>query len=342
MLTDTRQAPKPGGRSGAERWQRELAGAVREPAELIRRLELPETLREPAERAARLFPLRVPEPYIARMRPGDPEDPLLRQVLPLAAETEAVAGYGADPLAEQAQRTGSGLLQKYHGRCLVLAAGGCPVHCRYCFRRTFPAADEGGWRAALAQLEQEGAPAEVILSGGDPLLLSDTAVAECLQRLAALEGVRRVRIHTRMPVAIPARVTTALVRHLDQAPLQAVVVVHANHPNEIGAEAADALGRLHGACSAVLNQAVLLRGVNDDAATLAALSERLFEAGVLPYYLHLLDPVAGAAHFEVDEAAGRRLVDALARRLPGYLVPRLAREEPGAAAKSVLAAGLTG
>ncbi|MFP4130008.1 MAG: EF-P beta-lysylation protein EpmB, partial [Halorhodospira sp.] len=292
--------------------------------------------REPAERAARLYPLRVPGPFIARMRPGDPEDPLLRQVLPVAAETAAVAGYGADPLAEQAQRTGSGVLEKYHGRSLVLAAGGCPMHCRYCFRRTFPGGDEGGWRSALAYLEAAGAPAEVILSGGDPLLLDDAAIAECLQRLGHLDGVRRVRIHTRMPVAIPARVTEALVRHLARAPLQAVAVVHANHPHEVDAEVAAALGRLRRACSAVLNQAVLLRGVNDDAATLAALSERLFEAEALPYYLHLLDPVSGAAHLDVDADTGLRLWTELAHRLPGYLLPRLVREAPGAAAKQVL------
>ena len=343
MLTDTPPQPKPADGAAAlpaEAWRRELAAAIDDPAELLARLGLPASLHAPA--AARCFPLRVPPGFVARMRPGDPDDPLLRQVLPRAEEAAEAPGFTADPLAERGRGDGPGLLAKYAGRSLVVATGGCALHCRYCFRRGFPYAEHGGWRAALQRLEAEGAPAEVILSGGDPLLLDDAALGECLERLAALPGVRRVRIHSRLPVAVPARVTAALAERLAGTPLQTAVVVHANHPNEIDAAAAAALRRLGAATGALLNQAVLLRGVNDDAATLEALSERLFEAGALPYYLHLLDPVAGAAHFEVDEAAGRRLVDALARRLPGYLVPRLAREEPGAAAKTVLAAGLTG
>ncbi|ABM62744.1 EF-P beta-lysylation protein EpmB [Halorhodospira halophila] len=337
MLTDTARQPKPGReRRAAERWRQELIGAIRQPEELLRRLDLPESLLAPAEQAARTFPMRVPVPYLARIRPGDPNDPLLRQVLPIGAELETHPGYTADPLAEQGARTGSGVLQKYNGRSLLIATGGCAIHCRYCFRRCFPYNREAGWRTALDQLEQHGAPEEVILSGGDPLLLDDQALGACLERLGRIAAVRRVRIHTRLPVVIPSRVTAALARHLGQIRLQSVIVVHANHPREIDAEVSSALARLRNVCSTVLNQTVLLRGVNDDTATLASLSERLFAADVLPYYLHLLDPVAGAAHFDVDAKTGQRLWAELARSLPGYLVPRLAREEPGAAAKTVI------
>ncbi|MFW6278015.1 MAG: EF-P beta-lysylation protein EpmB [Halorhodospira sp.] len=334
MLTDTARQPKHDG--ARERWRQELAQAIRDPGELLQRLDLPMALHEPAARAHQLFPLRVPIPYLSRIRPGDPHDPLLRQVLPLEAEREAHPGYGADPLSELSQCAGTGVLHKYRDRSLVIATGSCAIHCRYCFRRTFPYRDEAGWRTALEQLEHEGAPQEIILSGGEPLLLDDAAIAECLHRLGQLTGVRRVRLHTRMPIAIPARVTAALAQHLGQSRLQTVVVIHANHPHEIDAETAAALARLRSACSAVLNQAVLLRGVNDDAATLIRLSERLLEVEVLPYYLHLLDPVSGTAHFDVDEATGLQLWTELAHSLPGYLVPRLAREEPGAAAKTVL------
>jgi len=337
MLTDTARQPKPGkAHRASERWRQELVDAVRSPTELIRRLELPEELVAPAERAARSFPLRVPKPYLARIRPGDPHDPLLRQVLPMDAELKTHPGYSADPLAEQGERSGSGVLQKYAGRSLLIATGGCAIHCRYCFRRCFPYNREAGWRTALDRLEAEGAPEEVVLSGGDPLLLDDQALDACLRRLANIEAVRRVRIHTRLPVVIPSRVTAALARHLGQTRLQTVIVVHANHPREIDPEVGSALARLRTVCSAVLNQSVLLRGVNDDPATLATLSERLFEVDVLPYYLHLLDPVAGAAHFDVDSQTGQAIWAELARSLPGYLVPRLAREEPGAAAKTVI------
>ena len=335
MLTDTPQQPKQGAAAG-EAWRAQLAGAYRNPRALIAELALPEALVEPAERAAEAFPLRVPPSYVSRMQRGDPDDPLLRQVLPLGAELDAAPGYTADPLAEQPRRAGPGLLEKYPGRALILATGGCAVHCRYCFRRGAPHAAEPGWRRALEHLERHGAPEEVILSGGDPLLLDDAALGEALERLARVPGVRRVRIHTRLPVAIPERVTPVLRDRLAASPLPVVVVVHANHPQEVDAATAAALAALGRSAHTALNQAVLLRGVNDSVPALAGLSERLFDAGVLPYYLHLPDPAAGTAHFDVDAETARALAAALAAHLPGYLVPRLAREEPGAGAKTVL------
>ncbi len=323
--------------SGELPWQTELARAVRDPAELLRCLELPPDLLDAAERGARLFPLRVPRPYLGRIRPGDPHDPLLRQVLPLAAEARRLPGFTGDPLQEKAQCSGSGVLHKYAGRALVVATGACAINCRYCFRRAFPYTDHAGWRPALEYLERHGAPEEIVLSGGDPLLLDDTALAAFIRRLEQLNGVKRLRIHTRLPVVIPTRATPALTELLGSSRLQNILVLHINHPREIDTKVVAALTRLRPACSALLNQAVLLRGVNADVTTLAQLSEQLFAAGVLPYYLHLLDPVEGAAHFDVDEKTGRQLWSALHHRLPGYLVPRLAREEPGTAAKRIIA-----
>ncbi len=338
MLTENRASPQV-----RQRWRDEVSAAVRDPAVLWRRLRLPRLLLPAGRRAAEAFPLRVPEPLLRRIRPGDPDDPILRQVLPQGAELETVPGFTTDPLREAAQCAGTGLLRKYAGRCLVVTTGACAVHCRYCFRRHFPYAEETNRRRTPPPLP--GDVEEVIFSGGDPLMLDDEVLEARLAQATAHPTVRRLRLHTRMPVAVPSRVTERLLKIVAACPLPMVVVIHANHPAEIDDDVAEALTALKSAAAAVLNQSVLLRGVNDDAGTLAALSRRLFDAGVLPYYLHLLDPVAGAAHFQVDEDVARRLMAEAAARLPGYLVPRLVREEPGAPAKTVIApatAGATG
>ena len=322
-------------------WQRLLAEAIVDPAELLRVLDLPDSLLPAARRAAALFPLRVPAPYLHRIRPGDAADPLLRQVLPLDLECETRPGYSTDPLAESAAQPVPGLLKKYHGRALLIATGACAVHCRYCFRRHFPYADAhtGGSRLepALAAIAADSGIGEVILSGGDPLTLSDPRLSDLAARLAAIAHVHTLRIHSRLPVVLPQRVNADLLAWLRRLPLRKVLVLHSNHPAELDAEVDAALAALAGAGVTLLNQAVLLRGVNDDASTLAALSERLHDAGVLPYYLHLLDQVQGAAHFDVPPATGEFLIGALRARLPGYLVPRLVREVPGASGKTVIA-----
>jgi EF-P beta-lysylation protein EpmB len=318
-------------------WQEELRDAVRDPEELLRLLELEQGALGPA--ASSSFPVLVPRGFVARMRKGDSSDPLLRQVWPHAAELEAVGGYSADPVREQALAA-RGVIRKYPGRALLIATGACPLHCRYCFRREFPygaqLAARGDWSRALDELAAIGGAREVILSGGDPLTLSNRRLEDLLVRLADTAATT-VRIHTRFPIAIPARVDMGLLRALRATRLQAVVVVHANHANELDGSVAAALERLRPAVAALLNQSVLLRGVNDHADTLASLSERLFECGVLPYYLHLLDPVAGAAHFDVAEEAAKGLVAALRARLPGYLVPKLVREVPGELGKTSIA-----
>ncbi|HEX7044116.1 MAG TPA: EF-P beta-lysylation protein EpmB [Burkholderiales bacterium] len=321
-------------------WQRELACAVTDPAELIRLLELDPHLLEPARRAAQQFRLRVPRGYLARMRRGDPHDPLLRQVLPLGAETEEVPGFVRDPVGDLGAMRRPGVLQKYHGRVLLTVTGACAVHCRYCFRRHFPYAAAnpaaGNWHEALAVVRGDPTVREVILSGGDPLTLADERLAVLVDALAAIEHVVRLRVHTRLPIVLPERITEELGELLAGTRLQAIVVVHANHPRELGGAVDEALARLRARGITLLNQSVLLRGVNDDADTLCALSEALFASGVLPYYLHLLDRVQGAAHFDVDADRARLLWERMAARLPGYLVPRLVREEAGAPAKSIV------
>jgi EF-P beta-lysylation protein EpmB len=321
-------------------WKQELASAFTDPTALLTSLGLtPERLPEPILHPER-FSLLVPRGFAALMRPGDPNDPLLRQVLPLAAEAEVHPGFIPDPVADGGARRAPGLLQKYRGRALMITTGACAVHCRYCFRRHFPYGDDGPQQArhsaAVAALTTSTDTTEAILSGGDPLMLDDTALAELIGDLEQIPQLKRLRIHSRLPSILPSRITDPLLELLAGSRLQLILVAHINHPAEIGAEAYQALLRLSGLGGPVLNQSVLLRGVNDDLETLIALSEALVAARVLPYYLHLLDPVAGAAHFDVPESEARQLVGALRQRLPGYLVPRLARERPGEGAKTIL------
>jgi EF-P beta-lysylation protein EpmB len=323
----------------AGEWRRHLADAVRDLGELLDLLGLDaESLGVDATSpAARRFPLRVPRGFVVRMRPGDPDDPLLRQVLPLPIEDEVVPGFTTDPVGELGLVRGDGLLCKYLGRALVVATGACAVHCRYCFRRHFPygeaTVEEPGLEATLDAIAGDSTIEEVILSGGDPLVLPDTRLAALTGRVAAISHIRRLRIHTRMPVVLPERVDEALVDWIRGCPKSVVVVIHANHPNEIAGDVARALAAMRSTGAMLLNQSVLLEGINDDAGALAALSSRLADCGVQPYYLHLLDRVAGAAHFEVGEARALEIIEELRARLPGYLVPRMVRETEGAPSK---------
>jgi len=316
------------------RWQQLWREAVTDPLELLRLLDLSAQAQQLLPAADTGFPLRVPHGFVDRMRRGDAADPLLLQVLPQAAELGDVPGFTRDAVGDLAARAASGVLHKYEGRALLIATGSCAVHCRYCFRRHFPYAEETAaanrWQLALEHLRADASIGEVILSGGDPLSLSTPKLAELGDALASIGHVRRLRIHTRLPVVLPERIDAEFADWLGALPLQKVVVLHANHPNEIDAGVAAACLRLRHAGATVLNQAVLLRRVNDDAQALIGLSERLFDAGVLPYYLHQLDRVAGAAHFEVDDGRAHALVEAMRVRLPGYLVPRLVREVAGA------------
>ena len=286
-----------------------------------------------SDQAATHFPLRVPRGFVARMRHGDPHDPLLRQVLPLDDEERIVPGFDLDAVGDMAARAGDGLIRKYNGRALLIATGSCAIHCRYCFRRHFPYAAEtaarDGWQNAIAALRADPGVDEVILSGGDPLALATSKLAQLTDALQRIAHLKRLRVHTRLPIVLPERVDAELVAWLRALPWPVTVVVHANHANEWTDEVDAAMASLRSAGVLVLNQAVLLRGVNDSVDALAALSERGHAAGVLPYYLHQLDRVAGSAHFEVDDTTARALHAALAARLSGYLVPRLVREVAG-------------
>ena len=279
------------------------------------------------------FALRVPRGFVARMRRGDARDPLLLQVLPQLAEQEHVPGFIADAVGDLAAREAQGLLHKYQGRALLIASGSCAVNCRYCFRRHFPYGEEmaaaGQWQQALEHIARDTSINELILSGGDPLALATSKLEELTRGLGAIPHITRLRIHTRLPIVLPERIDAPLVDWLQALPLQKVVVVHANHANEFDGSVDAACARVRDAGVTLLNQSVLLRAINDDADALTALSERMFAAGVLPYYLHQLDRVQGAAHFEVTDARAQQLIDAMRNRLPGYLVPKLVREVGG-------------
>jgi EF-P beta-lysylation protein EpmB len=311
-------------------WRRSLSDAVRDPGELLELLELPGSFLPAARAAAEQFPLVAPRSYVRRMRVGDVDDPLLKQVLPLAAELVDDAGLALDPVGDAEARIAPGLLQKYEGRALLITTGACAVHCRYCFRRHYPYGDEPrrleDWQPAIDALAADESIHEAILSGGDPLVLSDARLAALVERLESISHLKRLRIHTRLPIVLPDRVTPSLIDLLRDSRLQPVMVVHANHAQEIQDDCVEALRALVRSGIPTLNQAVLLRGVNDSIEALSGLSESLGDLGVIPYYLHQLDRVAGAGHFEVSESRGLELIEELTAKLPGYLVPRYVRE----------------
>lgn len=319
--------------SQAPEWREALRESVTDPCELLEILGLDTSLLDGARRADRLFPLRVPRGFVARMKPGDPDDPLLRQVLPLDAETGEAPGFLDDPVGDGPSRGTTGVLHKYHGRVLLIGTGTCAVNCRYCFRRHFPYARETAarsrWGEAVEYIAADASIHEVILSGGDPLMLGTPKLNDLTRQLEAIPHVRRLRIHSRVPVVLPERIDDEFLQWLAFTRLQRVLVIHANHAAELDASVDRALAGVADAGTVLLNQAVLLRGVNDSAEALEALGERLFQAGVLPYYLHLLDRVRGAAHFEVPEAQASRIFRELRGRAPGFLVPRMVREIPG-------------
>lgn len=320
-------------------WQQAWRDAIRDPGELLSVLGLA-GLVDASDAACAAFPLRVPHGFVARMRHGDPHDPLLRQVLPLDEELRPAPGFSLDAVGDAGAVAGHGVLHKYHGRALLVATGSCAVHCRYCFRRHFPYAEQtaaaGHWAAALDAIRADASIHEVILSGGDPLSLATPRLEALTTPLARIGHVRRLRVHTRLPVVLPERVDDALLAWLSSLPWPVAIVVHANHAREFDVHVDAAMARLRATGATLLNQAVLLRGVNDSLEAQAELHERSFAAGVLPYYLHQLDRVAGAAHFEVPDAQARRLHGQLRTRLPGYLLPRLVREVAGDASKRPL------
>jgi len=323
-------------------WQQELAGVVRDPEELFQLLELPDHLLEQARAACDQFSLRAPRPYLERIEKGTLNDPLLKQILPLAEEMIAAPGYSQDPLGEEKTNPVPGLIHKYHGRVLLIVSPACAINCRYCFRRHFayeynkPSRDQ--WQQALNYIASDPSIHEVIYSGGDPLAASDKQLLWLTKQVASIKHVETLRVHTRLPVVIPQRITDECLQWLTSTRLQPVMVIHCNHPNELDQDVAQSINRLHMAGITLLNQSVLLKDINDDVDTLKNLSRALFKLKIFPYYLHLLDKIQGASHFEVAENDAQSLIGKLLIELPGYLVPKLTKETSGALSKTPLAA----
>lgn len=319
-------------------WQKILAQGFHSAVELLDYLDLPETLAEPL--AEQPFKTRVPRSFVDRMVRGNANDPLLRQVLASPAEMQMVEGYETDPLHESTVNPIPGLIHKYKSRVLLTLTGICAINCRYCFRRHFAYEDNNpgrqGWDAAIAYIQQDACINEVILSGGDPLLAKDAVLSELFQKLASIPHIKTLRIHTRIPIVLPERIDTSFLDCLAQTPLNKVIVLHCNHPQELNQATTIAFQALKQVGCHLLNQSVYLTGINNHADILVELSEKLFASGVMPYYLHVLDKVQGAAHFDAPIEEVHAVFQEMQRLLPGYLVPRLAKEEPGKLHKTLL------
>ena len=314
-------------------WKQALASAVRDPRQLLSLLDLDEKKYRDQVSFNEKFKLLVPLSYVAKMKKGDWYDPLLRQVLPLKEEGVKSFGFSSDPVGDLDAEVSAGVLQKYHGRVLLLATGACAVHCRYCFRRYFPYAssvpDKAQWQQTLAVIKRDTTLREVILSGGDPLMLSDERLQAICQDVANISHITTLRFHTRVPIFLPERISPDFIQWLSDLKIKIVMVLHANHANELDEEFASLMNKLSSRGVVLLNQSVLLKNINDDADILVSLSQRLFECGILPYYLHQLDRVQGTAHFEVSNVRLKKLQQDLRERLPGYLIPRFVREVSG-------------
>lgn len=320
-------------------WQYALANLITEPRVLLQELDLDMALLPRAYEASKIFPLRVTHSFLARMKKSDINDPLLRQVLPLGEELVKNSAYSVDPLKETSFNPVPGLLHKYQGRVLVMLTGACAIHCRYCFRREFPYADNNpgrGWEQILQYIAADKTLNEVILSGGDPLVINDQLLREFSEELVKVPHITRLRIHSRIPIVLPERISDEFIAWVQQLKQKLVLIVHVNHPQEIDDEVIQVLKRLKRVGVELLNQSVLLKGVNDDINVLKDLSEKLFTAGVLPYYLHVLDKVQGTSHFDMELVHAKELHGELQKLLPGYLVPKLVREDPEQAAKTLM------
>ncbi|MCK9503208.1 MAG: EF-P beta-lysylation protein EpmB [Porticoccaceae bacterium] len=321
-------------------WKMELRNAVTSSGELLKLLDLDTSPLADAVTAKSPFPLRAPLSFVARMEKGNPDDPLLKQVLPLISEEVPVPGFSADPLMENAYNPTPGIIHKYQGRVLLISTPVCAINCRYCFRRHFPYGDNNPgkrqWLESLDYIRGDTSIREVILSGGDPLATDDEHLSWLVGQLDAIPQLKRLRIHSRLPVVIPSRINDDCLAWMLKSRLKLSMVVHINHGNEINHEVSAAIARLRTQGIMVFNQSVLLKGINDNTETLIELSEKLFDAGIVPYYLHTLDPVAGAGHFHCDTPAALTLYRELQRQLPGYLLPKLVRDVPGTSSKLII------
>ena len=321
-------------------WQQQLAEAFNNIEDLCHYLQLSSEQLPTSVNAVKSFPIKVPVSFAASIEKGNPNDPLLRQVLPIKDELTVHPGFSNDPVGDLAAAPQTGVLHKYHGRVLFINAGSCAINCRYCFRRNFPYADsqlsKQHENAGIQYLNEHTEVSEVILSGGDPLLLNDERLKNLIQKLNTVKHLKRIRIHTRLPIVLPARITEKLITSLTESTQQVVIVVHCNHANEINTRVINALALLRSSGINLFNQSVLLKGVNEHANILCDLSEKLFSNGVIPYYLHLLDKATGTGHFEVPETIAVELIKQMQLTLPGYLVPKLVKELAGALSKQTV------
>ncbi|ERB63193.1 EF-P beta-lysylation protein EpmB [Vibrio coralliilyticus OCN008] len=322
-----------------QNWLKQLANGISDPEKLLLQLEIDPSPWQNGFEARKLFAQRVPQSFVDRMEKGNPFDPLLRQVLPLSEEFDVHSGYSTDPLDEQDNQV-PGLLHKYRNRALMIVKGGCAINCRYCFRRHFPYNENKGnksvWSQSLDYVRQHPELNEIILSGGDPLMAKDEELQWLIGQIADIQHIKRLRIHSRLPVVIPARITTTFTKLLAGTRLQVILVTHINHANEINQELREALSSLRREGVTLLNQGVMLKGVNDSVEAQVALSESLFDAGVLPYYIHVLDKVQGAAHFFISDQQAKQIMAGVIERVSGYLVPKLTREIGGRTSKTPL------
>lgn len=320
-----------------EKWQIELSDLVTDIGELSKLLDLDIKINIGVNQALQQFSLRVPRQFVKRMQSGNPRDPLLLQVLAQANEMQSKPGFASDPLKESDYNPIPGLLHKYYGRVLLILTTSCAINCRYCFRRHFHYSENNinkeNWQKILNYLSCDSSIEEIILSGGEPLLVKDKILKKMIKELESISHLKRLRIHTRLPIVIPERITSELIGILNQSQLQTIVVIHSNHANEINEDVKQALRKLKNNNIELFNQAVLLKNINDNAQTQIDLIKSLFSAGVLPYYLHLLDPVQGAAHFYVNEKKALEILQEMQSKLPGYLVPKLVCEKPGGFSK---------
>jgi len=321
-------------------WKKELANATTCVHDLLERLEIADHIELTDSRPD--FKCLVTDSFISKMQTGNINDPLLKQVLPLKQEKHPETQYHGkiDPVGDVNAQVSQGLLHKYHGRVLLISTAACAVHCRYCFRRTYPyqqsTCNNRALTTALDYLNRHAEIEEIILSGGDPLTFDNEKLARFISELESIKHIQTLRIHTRLPVVLPNRINTGLLHILQSSRFQIVMVIHANHANELQAAESAKLLLLHKAGITLLNQSVLIKEVNDNADTLIALSRRLFQCKTLPYYLHSLDPVKGAMHFNVGKDRAMHLKRRMEEQLPGYLVPRLVEEIAGNKAKTAI------
>jgi EF-P beta-lysylation protein EpmB len=319
-------------------WKTEFSRCINSTDELLNYLQLDPQQLSVSQQAALSFPMQVPWPFVRRMEVGNPDDPLLSQVLPIDAEMQTMPGFSPDPLKEADHNPVPGIVHKYRNRLLLIVSPHCAINCRYCFRRHFPYEEnrqsKEQWQQALAYISSMPEINEVIFSGGDPLAANDKFLGWLTEQIANIPHIKRLRIHSRLPVVIPSRINQQFFGWATTTRLKPVMVLHINHGNEINDELAASIAQCSANGILMLNQTVLLKGINDDAEILSALSEKLFDCGVTPYYLHLLDQVQGASHFDVGRDKAKQIYAQLQARLPGFLVPKLVTEIAGKRSKT--------